>query len=156
MHTSGPAAIHAVYPYLRVRDATAAIAFYQAAFGATERYRLVAPGGRIGHVELNLGPTVLMLSDPFPEYGIHPPGAGGVAGCAIHLHVADADAVIASALAAGATLERAAADHFYGERSGAVRDPFGHTWMIGQQIEAVTPEEMQRRYTAACDQPDQS
>ncbi|MGQ9366487.1 VOC family protein [Azospirillum sp. ST 5-10] len=141
-------AIHEVYIYLRARGADAAIAFYAQVFGATERYRLVEPSGRIGHAELEIGPAVLMISDEFPEYGIHAPAGGCDAGAAIHLHVDDADALIRRAVEAGATLVQAPQDHFYGERSGKVRDPFGHLWMIGHSIEAVTPEEMQRRYTA--------
>ena len=98
---------------------------------------------------MQLGPAILMLSDPFPEYGIHGPGAQ--TGCAVHLHVDDADAVLARAAAAGATILMAAADQFYGERSGKLKDPFGHTWLIGHEIEKLTPEEMQRRYNAMVD-----
>lgn len=89
-----------------------------------------------------------MLSDEFPEYGIHGPETVGGTTMSIHLHVDDADATIRRAVEAGATLVRPAADHFYGERSGTVRDPFGHEWLIGHSIEDVSPEEMQRRYTA--------
>lgn len=138
--------IHEVFAYLRVSDAAAAIAFYARAFGAEEKYRLQAPDGRVGHAELLFGTATIMLSDPFPEIGIVAPGPDGPCSCAIHLHVADADAMIAQALAAGARLIRPAADHFYGERSGAVRDPFGHDWLIGHAIEQVEPAEMQRRY----------
>jgi len=143
--------IHEVFPYLRVRNAAAAIEFYAKAFGAKEKFRLVEPSGRIGHVELELGDITLMLSDEFPEYGIHGPETVGGTTMSIHLHVDDADAAIQRALEAGATLVRAAADHFYGERSGAIRDPFGHEWLIGHSIEDVSPEEMQRRYTALFD-----
>lgn len=143
--------IHEVFAYLCVPDTAAAIAFYRDAFGAIEKFRLTEPGGRIGHAELAFGPATIMLSDEFPECGIRAPQAYGGTAVTIHLHVEDADAVIARALAAGATLERAAQDAFYGERSGAVRDPFGHRWLIGHSIETVTPEEMQRRYTALCD-----
>lgn len=140
--------IHACFPYLRVRDARAAVAFYTAAFGAIERFRLVDPqGGRLGHVELDLGPgMVLMLSDEYPEAECLAPT--GPTGMSIHLHVDDADAMIARAIAAGATLLRPASDQFYGERGGSIRDPFGHEWMIGHSIEVVTPEEMQRRWDA--------
>ncbi|WP_029011305.1 VOC family protein [Azospirillum halopraeferens] len=140
--------IREVFIYLRARDAEAAIAFYTAAFGAAERFRLVEPGGRIGHAELTIGPSILMISDPFPEYGIHAPAEGTDAAVSIHLHVDDADALIDRAVAAGARLVRAPQDHFYGERSGAVLDPFGYTWLIGHAVEEVTPEEMQRRYAA--------
>ena len=145
--------IHEVFPYLRVRGAAEAIAFYQRAFGAEELFRLVEPSGRIGHVELRFGTAVIMLSEEFPEFGIQAPGEGGL-GASIHLHVDDADAVIASAVAGGAVVLRPARDHFHGERSGAIRDPFGHEWLIGSTIEeGVTPEEMQRRYTAMFEPP---
>lgn len=140
--------IHECFPYLRVDDGDAAIAWYIAVFEAKERFRLVEPGsGRLGHAELELAPgVVLMISQAWPEIGILAPT--GNTGCALHLHVDDADALIARALAAGATLLRAAADHFYGERSGAFRDPFGHEWLVGHDLEEVTPEEMQRRWDA--------
>lgn len=141
-------AIHEVFPYLMVRDAQAAIAFYQQAFGATELFRLVEPSGRIGHVELQLGPVVLMVCDEFPEYGMVGPQGGQFTGCTIHLHVDNADAMAERAVAAGATLTMPPADQFYGERSCRLRDPFGHAWLLGHSIEKLTPEEMQRRYTA--------
>jgi len=140
--------IQDVFPYLRVRNAAQAIAFYREAFGATERFRLTEPSGRIGHAELELGRAVFMLSDEYPEHGIHGPASVGSTTFAIHLHVDDADAVVTRAVAAGATLVRPLQDHFYGERSGTVRDPFGHEWLIGHHLEDVTPEEMQRRYDA--------
>ncbi len=140
--------IHEVFAYLHVADATAAIEFYQRAFGAREKFRLTEPSGRIGHAELEFGSTTIMLSDPFPECGIEGPKAGQSASVTIHLHVDDADAAIAQAVAAGARLDRPAQDAFYGERGGSVFDPFGHRWLLGHSIEEVTPEEMQRRYTA--------
>lgn len=140
--------IHEVFAYLCVRDSAAAIDFYGRAFGATERFRLVEPSGRIGHAELQLGPVVLMLNDPFPEYGIYPPAAGVLPPMRIHLHVDDADAMIARAIAAGAEPLGEVSDAFYGERSGRIVDPFGHVWLIGHSIEEVSEEEMQRRYTA--------
>jgi uncharacterized glyoxalase superfamily protein PhnB len=139
--------IDEVYPYLRVRDGAGAIAFYVQAFGASEIFRLVEPGGRLGHAELQLGKRVLMVSEEYPEYGIRAPGPDGT-GCSIHLHVDDADALIARAVAAGATVLRPATDQFHGERSGAIRDPFGHEWLIGHHLEEVSHAEMQRRFTA--------
>ncbi|MEC5397588.1 VOC family protein [Uliginosibacterium sp. H1] len=145
---SGAPRIKEVFPYLRVHDAAAAIDFYIQVFGARERFRLVEPGGRIGHAELDIGPSVLMLSDEYPEFScLAPPSVGGVAS-SIHLHVDDADALAARAVAAGAVMLRPPTDEFYGERSCKIRDPFGHEWMIGHEIERVTPEEMQRRYDA--------
>jgi PhnB protein len=139
--------IHELFPYLRVHDAAEAVEFYKRAFGATEKFRLVEPSGRIGHVELEFGSTIVMLSDEYPEYGILGPRTIGGTGASIHLHLDDADAAIARAVDAGAELVRPASDAFYGERSGTVRDPFGHEWLLGHSIEDVTPEEMQRRYT---------
>lgn len=141
-------AVHEVFPYLRVVDAPRAIEFYRVAFGATEKFRLSEPSGRVGHAELDFGGTTVMVSEEFPEFGIHAPKAGAPSGMAIHLHVDDADAVMRRAVAAGAVVVREPQDHFYGERSGKLRDPFGHEWLVGHHIEDVSPEEMQRRYTA--------
>lgn len=140
-------AIHEVFAYLCVNDADAAIEFYASAFGARELFRLTEPGGRIGHAELDFDGKVVMLSDEYPEYGVLSARSIGASPVTIHLHVDNADAVIAAAVQAGATLEREPEDAFYGERSGVVRDPFGHRWDIGHRIEEVTPEEIQRRYT---------
>jgi PhnB protein len=137
-----------LFAYLHVRDAAAALRFYAEAFGAKELFRLTEPGGRIGHAELDFGGPVLMVSGEYPEMGIAGPTPGTPTSVSLHLHVDDADAVIARAVAIDATLERPAQDEFYGERSGVVRDPFGHRWNIGHAIEQVTPEEMQRRYDA--------
>jgi uncharacterized glyoxalase superfamily protein PhnB len=139
--------IHELYAYLTVSDARAAIDFYQRAFGATELYRLVEPGGgRIGHAELQLGPRVLMIAEAWPEAGIHAQPVQGGGGVRMHLHVDNADAAIDNAVKAGATLVMAPQDQFYGERGGRVRDPFGHEWLIGHEIEQVSPQEMQRRW----------
>jgi uncharacterized glyoxalase superfamily protein PhnB len=139
--------IHELFAYLRVGDTAEAIRFYEKAFGATEKFRLVEPSGRIGHAELDFGGTILMLSDEYPEYGLIGPRSVGGTTFSIHLHVDDADAAIERAVKAGAELVRPPSDAFYGERGGTVRDPFGHEWMLGHSIEDVTPEEMQRRYT---------
>ena len=123
-------AIHEVYPYLRVNNAKEAIAFYKAVFGAKEGLCLKDPSGRLGHVELEVGPVVIMMSDAFPEYGINAPDPEAGLGASIHLHVDDADALIDLAREHGAVVIREPADQFYGERSGAFRDPFGHEWLI--------------------------
>jgi uncharacterized glyoxalase superfamily protein PhnB len=140
--------VHELFAYLRVRNAAGAIAFYEKVFGARETFRLTEPSGRIGHAELDFDGTVLMISDEYPEYGIMGPQRIGGTSVSIHLHVDHADETIERAVAAGAEMLRKPEDHFYGERSGTVRDPFGHEWLIGHNIEEVTPEEMQRRYTA--------
>lgn len=147
--------IHELFAYLCVHDANGAIDFYRQAFGATEKFRLTEPGGRIGHAELDFGGVTLMLADEYPEFGIRGPHATQGTPVTIHLHVDNADAVVARALEAGATLEREVQDEFYGERGGVVRDPFGHRWNIGHSIEQVSAEEMQRRYTALLEQPAQ-
>lgn len=126
-------------------DAAAAIAFYVAAFGAVEEYRLTEPSGKVGHAELRLGGTVLMLSDPYPEHGAPPPKEGG-SPMRLHLYVEDADAAIAKALAAGATLRQPVADQFYGDRSGTIVDPAGHAWCLASRREPVSPAEMQARW----------
>ena len=140
--------IHEAFPYLRVQGAAAAIDFYSRALGAVEKFRLTEPSGRIGHAELQLGPIVLMLSEAFPEYGLLAPDGGHTLGASIHLHVDHCDTWVARLVAAGAVLEMPPTDQFYGERAARVRDPFGHAWLIGHSTEQVTPEEMQRRYTA--------
>ncbi|WP_259781957.1 VOC family protein [Aestuariispira ectoiniformans] len=140
--------IHDVYPYLHVKNCDKAIEFCKQAFGVTELFRLTEPGGRIGHVELDFGGTTIMMADEFPECHIQSPQTVGGPSATIHLHVDDADACIARAVDAGATVQQEPQDWFYGERSGTIIDPFGHRWNIGHSIEAVEPEEMQRRYNA--------
>lgn len=150
--------IKELFPYLRVRDCAAAITYYERVFGAKERFRIQERGGRIGHVELVLGAgpdggsdgLILMLSDEYPELGILGPSSTtpGQTGCGFHLHVDDADAYLARAVEAGGTLLRGPADQPHGERSGTVRDPFGHEWYIGHTIKEMSPEEMKRAYDA--------
>ena len=136
-------------PYLTVKDGAAALKFYSEAFGAVEQFRLTSPEGKIGHAEIRIGPSNVMLSDEWPDFGaLSPPTIGG-SPVKLHLYVDDADTVVARAVAAGGTLLRPVADQFYGDRSGMVADPFGHTWFIATPKEAVAPEEMQRRWTAA-------
>jgi PhnB protein len=141
-------AIDEVYPYLRVHSAAEAIEFYARAFGATELFRLTEPSGRIGHAEIKIGPATIMLSDEYPEHGIRGPRTLGGTSFSLHLHVEAVDQAFAKAVDAGAEILRPLQDQFYGERSGTVRDPFGHEWLLGGHLETVTPEEMQRRYTA--------
>jgi len=140
--------VHEMFAYLRVKGAAEAIGFYERAFGAVEKMRLTEPNGRVGHAELLIDGHEFMLSEEFPEYGILGPASVGGTTLTMHLHVDDCDAAVARAVAAGATLVRPPSDQFYGERTGTVRDPYGHEWSLGHSIEALTPEEMQRRYTA--------
>jgi PhnB protein len=139
--------IHDLFPYLHVQNAMEAIAFYVKVFGVREKFRLTEPSGRVGHAELDFNGLTLMLSDEFPEYGIKAANTIGATPVTIHLHVDNADEVIQKAVDAGATLEIPPQDQFYGERSGCIRDPFGHRWNIGHSIEEVSPAEMQQRYT---------
>lgn len=139
--------IHELFIYLRVRDAAKAIDFYVRAFDAKERFRLVEPSGRIGHCELEVGPTTLMLSEEFPEFDLNGPLTVGGCAVTIHLHVDDADALLARLEQLGATILRPAKDSFHGERAGTARDPFGYEWLIGHSLEKLTPTQMQERYT---------
>jgi PhnB protein len=140
--------IHELFAYLHVRNAAEAIDFYVKAFGVTEKFRLVEPSGRIGHAELDFNGATLMLADEFPEFNFKGPQSIGNTSVTLHIHVDNADEVIRRAAEAGAQIEREAQDQFYGERSGCIRDPFGHRWNIGHSIEDVSTDEMQRRYSA--------
>lgn len=135
--TLASSSIREVYPYLCVRGAAAAIEFYRRAFGAEEIFRLTEPEGRVGHAELKLGPATLMLADEYPEYGIQSPLAFGGTGTTIHLHVDNVDAVARRAVKEGATIVREPADQAHGERQCRLRDPFGHEWLLGHEIEKV-------------------
>ena len=139
--------IHEVFPYLRVRDANAAIEFYKKAFGAAEEFRLTEPSGRVGHAQLKFGAATVMVSDEYPENGIHGPKDSMPTGSSIHLHVEDVDAMTQQAVATGAKVVMEPQDQFYGERSSKMLDPFGHEWLLGSHIEDVTPDEMQRRFS---------
>jgi PhnB protein len=140
--------IHEAIPYIRVRGGAQAIEYYKRAFDATEVFRLTepSPAGRLGHAEIRIGGVMLMLSDEYPECGIYGPATIGGTSFAMHLHVSDVDALMQRAVEAGGTVIRPIENHSHGERGGTLRDPFGHEWMLGQEIEKVTPEEMQRRF----------
>ena len=138
--------VHEVLAYLSVKSVDAAMDFYQQAFGAAEHFRLAGPDGHIAHAEMHLGDTILMMAEEFPDMGIAAPEPGAAVSVSIHLLVDDADAMFESAVAAGATAESAMEDQFYGQRSGALRDPFGYRWLLGQTIEEVSVEEMQNRF----------
>jgi PhnB protein len=135
-------------PFLTVKEAEAAIAFYREAFGAVELFRLSEPSGKVGHAELRIGDALLMLNDEYPDFGALSPIAVGGSPVKLHLYVKDVDTVVARAVAAGATLLRPVKDEFYGDRSGLVADPSGHAWFIATRKEEVTPAEMQRRWDA--------
>jgi PhnB protein len=143
-----PAGHHTVAPYLAIKDAVKALEFYKKAFGATESYKLMMPDGRLGHAEIRLGDSVVMLSDEFPEFGGNAPPTLGGSPVSIHLYVEDVDAFFKKALAAGATERKPVMDQFYGDRSGQLEDPFGHLWWVATYKQDVAPEEMQKRVQA--------
>lgn len=135
----------AVTPYLCVHDAAGAIDFYATAFRAVEVMRMTDEAGRIGHAEIAVGTVRLFLSDEYPEMGVRSPQSLGGSGVALHLEVADVDGLFRAAVGAGAEELVAPADQPHGARQGTLRDPFGHRWMLSQQVEQVTTEELTRR-----------
>ena len=144
-----PAGYHTVTPYIAVDGAADAIEYYKQAFGAQERLRMNGPDGSIAHVELEIGDSVVMLSDPFPQSTVTPPLSLGGTSASIFLYVEDVDAVIKQAVDAGAKVEMEPQDMFWGDRFGTVVDPFGHTWSVATHVEDVSPEEMAERGKAA-------
>lgn len=136
-------------PYIVVKGAAQAIAFYADAFGAKELFRLSEGSGKIGHAELKIAGSTLMLADEYPDFGALSPAAVGGTPVTLHLYVADVDATFARAIALGATELRQVQDQFFGDRSGMLLDPFGHKWTVATRIEQVSPDEMQRRWTQA-------
>jgi PhnB protein len=139
-----------VTPYLVVRGAAQAIEFYQGAFGAQERMRMTGPDGKVGHAELQIGDSLVMLAEEHPDWGALGPASMGGTPVSLLLYVQDVDAVFARALAAGAKELRPVQDQFYGDRSGFLEDPFGHRWSIASHIEDVSREEIERRFRALC------
>jgi PhnB protein len=144
-----PEGYHTVTPYLIVKNAARAIEFYKKAFGATELMRMAEPSGRIGHAEIRIGDSPIMLADEVPEMGFRSPESFGGSPVSILLYVEEVDAVFNQAVAAGAKVQRPVADQFYGDRTGGVTDPFGHIWYIATHKEDVSPEEMRKRAAAA-------
>jgi PhnB protein len=142
-----PEGYHSVTPYIVVDDAAAALDFYKRAFGAVELLRMPM-GDRIGHAEIRIGDSHVMLADEFPEMDKLGPKSRGGPTASLMVYLEDVDAAFARALAAGATQERAVEDQFYGDRSGSLFDPFGHCWMLSTHIEDVPEDEMQRRMAA--------
>ena len=143
-----PEGYHSVTPYLIVDGAAAAIEFYKKAFRATEVMRMPAPDGRIGHAEIKVGDSHIMLADENAEMSARSPRTVGGTPVSLVLYVEDVDATVSRAVAAGAKLERPVEDKFYGDRMGGVVDPFGHSWYVGTHIEDVSPEEMKKRMAA--------
>lgn len=133
---------------LVVRDARGAVEFYKKVFGAEHLYSLTLPGGVVAHGELKIGDTIVMIADENPQWGNKSPQSLGGSPVTLNIMVADPDATIAKAQNAGATIVTPVADHFYGFRSGRIRDPFGHVWIVSKVLEELSPEEMQRRMDA--------
>ena len=143
-----PQGYHHVTPYLIIKGAAAAIDFYKDVFGASEIMRMPQPDGRIGHAEMKLGDSVIMLADEHPEMDIVSPSTLGNSPVGILLYVDDVDATFNKAVSRGAKVNKPLADQFYGDRSGTVIDPFGHKWTIATHVEDVSPQEMERRMAA--------
>lgn len=143
-----PDGYHTVTPYLIVPDGVRAIEFYQQAFGAQELLRLADPSGKIGHAEIKIGNSPIMLAEEFPDMGYRSPRSLGGTPVSICLYVEDVDTLFNQAVAAGGKVQRPVQDQFYGDRSGTLSDPFGHVWTISTHKEDVTPEEIDRRYRA--------
>lgn len=139
---------HELTPHLILRDAARAIDWYVSVLGAVEEFRLTEPSGKVGHAELKLGGSRMMLADEYPDFGALGPGAVGGSPVKLHLYVADVDAVVRRAVDAGATLLRPVQDEFYGDRTGMLLDPFGHQWQLASRREEVSPEQMQQRWSA--------
>jgi PhnB protein len=144
-----PEGYHTVSPYLTVDNAARAIEYYARAFGAKELVRMDGPGGTIGHAELEIGDSRVMLSDPFPQASTRPPKELGGTSASVFMYVEDVDAVVKQAVDAGATVTMEVADQFWGDRFGTITDPFGHVWAIATHVEDVPPDEMAERAKAA-------
>jgi PhnB protein len=140
-----PEGYHTVTPYLAVDDAARAIEYYEKAFGAKERVRMHAPDGKIAHAELEIGDSLVMLSDPFPQATTKSPKELGGTSSSVFMYVEDVDAVVKKAVDAGATITMEVADQFWGDRFGSITDPFGHSWSIATHVEDVPPEQMAER-----------
>ncbi len=143
-----PEGYHTATPYLIVKGAGLAIEFYKQAFGASEVMRMDGPNGRVGHAEIRIGDSPIMLADEYPEMGIRSPQSLGGAGVSMLLYVEDVDARFKKAIAAGAKEIKPVQDQFYGDRSGTLEDPFGHVWTIATHKEDVSPYEMKKRSEA--------
>ncbi len=143
-----PDGYHSVTPYLIVRGAAKALDFYKTAFEAIELFRMPGPDGVIGHAEIKIGDSPIMMADEFPDMGAKSPEAYGGSPIGLMIYVADVDRIFNQAVAAGATVDRPLQNQFYGDRSGTVLDPFGHKWTIATHIEDVPPDELERRAAA--------
>ena len=147
-----PDGYHSITPYLSIQGAAAALEFYKRAFGAEEIYRLGMPDGRIGHAEIQIGNSRIMMADEMPEMPdaiVKSPRSLGGTTSGLCIYVGDVDARFQRAVEAGATVRRPVKDQFYGDRSATLTDPFGHQWIIATHVEDVSPEELKKRAAAA-------
>lgn len=144
-----PEGYHSVTPYLILKNAAAAIEFYKKAFGAVELLRMAAPGGKIGHAEIKIGDSPVMLADEFPDMGFKGPESLGGTPVSLMVYVDDVDKIYPQAIAAGGKEMRPLQNQFYGDRSGTLTDPFGHVWTISTHVEEVSEEELAKRAEAA-------
>jgi len=144
-----PEGYHSVTPYLIIDDATRALEFYKRAFGAVEKFRMPAPGGRIGHAEITIGDSTIMLADEYPSMGARSAKTMGGSPMFLMIYIEDVDKMVAQAVAAGGTLKRPVANQFYGDRTGSVEDPFGYQWYLATHVEDVPPDELERRSAKA-------
>jgi PhnB protein len=144
-----PEGYHTATPFLVIDGAAEAIDYYKSAFGARERMRMEAPGNRIGHAEIEIGDSLVMLSDAFPQSTTKAPTELGGTTAGVFLYVEDVDAVVKKAVDGGATVTMEVADQFWGDRFGSITDPFGHSWSIATHVEDVPPEEMAERAKTA-------
>jgi PhnB protein len=144
-----PPGYHSITPYLVVNEASRAIEFYKQAFGAKETVRMGGPGGKVGHAELKIGDSMLMLSDEMPGSGTRSPQSLGGSPVSIFMYVESVDSVFNQAVKAGVKADMPPQDMFWGDRFGKLTDPFGHSWAIATHIEDVAPQEMEKRAQAA-------
>ena len=144
-----PEGYHSVTPYLVMKNAAAAIEFYKKAFGAVELLRMAGPGGKIGHAEINIGDSPVMLADEYPDMGIKGPESLGGTPVSLMIYVDDVDKIYPQAIAAGGKEVRPLQNQFYGDRSGTLTDPFGHVWTISTHVEDVPEEELAKRAESA-------
>jgi len=147
-----PDGYHSVTPYLIIEGATKALDFYKRAFGAAELFRLDAPGGKIGHAEISIGNSRIMLADTCEESPTSDPQVLGGSSVGFYVYVEDVDVLFAQAIAAGAKAVKPVQDQFYGDRSGTLQDPFGHIWFLSTHKEDLAPEEINRRAEALFEQ----
>jgi PhnB protein len=143
-----PAGYHTLTPYLYIRGAADAIEFYKKAFGAKELFRMPGPDGKIGHAEIQIGDSIVMLADEYPEQGFTSPQSLKGTAASFLLYVKDVDSAFKQAVDAGAKVTQPLENKFYGDRMGSLADPFGHSWFMGTHIEDLTPEEMTKRAQA--------